>query len=275
MDNYQPVIELLDGNRIPQLGLGVWQASPEEARAAVSAALKAGYRHVDTASIYKNEDGVGAGLQGSGIPRQDVFITTKVWNEDQGYGQTLRAIDESLGRLELDYVDLLLIHWPAPSNGLFIETWQAMIEARKAGKARSIGVSNFTAQHLDQLVNATGVKPVLNQVELHPFFQQAELRKAHENLGVKTESWSPLGQGEALAKPEIQAIAQKHQRTPAQVIIKWHLSQGLIVIPKSVTPSRIRENFKVFDFDLDNEDFLAIERLNEERKLGPDPDTFS
>lgn len=275
MDNYQPVIELLDGNRIPQLGLGVWQASPEEARTAVSAALKAGYRHVDTASIYKNEDGVGAGLKGSGIPRQDVFITTKVWNEDQGYGQTLRAIDESLGRLELDYVDLLLIHWPAPSNGLFIETWQAMIEARKAGKARSIGVSNFTAQHLEQLVNATGVKPVLNQVELHPFFQQAELRKAHENLGVKTESWSPLGQGEALAKPEIQAIAQKHQRTPAQVIIKWHLSQGLIVIPKSVTPSRISENFKVFDFDLDNEDFLAIERLNEERKLGPDPDTFS
>ncbi|SIS02460.1 MULTISPECIES: aldo/keto reductase [Pseudomonas] len=275
MDNHQPVIELLDGNRIPQLGLGVWQASPEEARAAVSVALKTGYRHVDTASIYKNEDGVGAGLQDSGIPRQDVFITTKVWNEDQGYERTLRAIDESLGRLELDYVDLLLIHWPAPSNGLFIETWQAMIEAQKAGKARSIGVSNFTAQHLDQLVNATGVKPVLNQVELHPFFQQAELRKAHENLGVKTESWSPLGQGEALAKPEIQAIAQKHQRTPAQVIIKWHLSQGLIAIPKSVTPSRISENFKVFDFELDNEDFHAIERLNEERRLGPDPDRFS
>lgn len=271
----QPLIELSDGNHIPQLGLGVWQASPVEARTAVRHALEVGYRHVDTASIYGNEEGVGAGLRDTGLHRSEIFITTKVWNADQGYENALRAIDESLGRLKIDYVDLLLIHWPAPDKGLFLETWQAFIEARMTGKIRSIGVSNFTEGQLKELIGSSGVKPVLNQIELHPFFSQAAMRHAHDQFGIRTESWSPLGQGEALSNAVIQQIAAKHNRTAAQVIIKWHLDQGLIAIPKSVTPSRITENFRVFDFELAPDDVQLVNELNEARRLGPDPETFS
>ncbi|WP_339470395.1 aldo/keto reductase [Pseudomonas capeferrum] len=271
----QPLIELSDCNRIPQLGLGVWQANPVEARTAVRHALEVGYRHVDTASIYGNEEGVGAGIRDAALPRSEIFITTKVWNADQGYEKSLRAIDESLGRLKMDYVDLLLIHWPAPDKGLFLETWQALIEARMTGKTRSIGVSNFTEGQLDELIGSSGVKPVLNQIELHPFFSQGAMTHAHVQLGVKTESWSPLDQGEALSNTVIQQIAAKHNRTAAQVIIKWHLDQGLIAIPKSVTPSRISENIRVFDFELPPEDLHLINELNQYRRLGPDPETFS
>lgn len=268
----QPRIPFHDGRSIPQLGLGVWQTPNDGAAAAVQAALAAGYRHVDTASIYGNEEGVGAGLRAAGLPRDQVFVTTKVWNEDQGREAALRAIDASLTRLQLDHVDLLLIHWPSPQRGLYVETWEALVEAQRAGKARSIGVSNFQVEHLDRIIGATGVKPVLNQVELHPRFQQKDLRAAHAERGIVTQSWSPLGQGKLLADPVLARIAARHGRTAAQVVIRWHLDNGLVTIPKSVTPSRIRENFDVFGFRLDAGDLAAIAALDDAQgRIGPDP----
>ena len=238
----------------------------------MQASLATGYRHVDTASIYGNEEGVGTGLRASGLPRDQLFVTTKVWNDDQGSDKTLRAIDASLKRLKLDHVDLLLIHWPSPQRGLYVETWKALIQAQQDGKARSIGVSNFEVEHLDRIIGDTGVKPVLNQIELHPRFQQKALRAAHAERGIVTESWSPLGQGKLLADPVLGRIAAKHSRTAAQVVIRWHLDSGLVTIPKSVTPSRIQENFDVFGFALDAEDLRAIEGLDDARgRIGPDP----
>lgn len=271
MTNHQPMIELSDGNLIPQLGLGVWQASQEQARTAVSQALQIGYRHIDTASIYENEEGVGAGLRDSGVDRERVFVTTKIWNADQGFEASGKALDESLARLKLEYVDLLLIHWPAPAKGLFLDTWKAMIEAKMQGKARSIGVSNFNPDHLKQLIEDTGVAPVLNQIELHPYFQQADLRRSNAELGIRTESWSPLAQGKAIDDPLVREIAAKHDRTCSQVIIRWHLQLGLLVIPKSVTEARIRENYRVFDFELSDDEIGAIAALDREQRLGPDP----
>ncbi|AXQ48327.1 aldo/keto reductase [Pseudomonas sp. SAR267] len=271
MTNHQPMIELSDGNLIPQLGLGVWQASQEQARTAVSQALQIGYRHIDTASIYENEEGVGAGLRDSGVDRERVFVTTKIWNADQGFEASGKALDESLARLKLEYVDLLLIHWPAPAKGLFLDTWKAMIEAKMQGKARSIGVSNFNPDHLKQLIEDTGVAPVLNQIELHPYFQQADLRRSNAELGIRTESWSPLAQGKAIDDPLVREIAAKHDRTCSQVIIRWHLQLGLVVIPKSVTEARIRENYRVFDFELSDDEIGAIAALDREQRLGPDP----
>ncbi|SMF27240.1 aldo/keto reductase [Pseudomonas sp. LAIL14HWK12:I10] len=271
MTNHQPMIELSDGNLIPQLGLGVWQASQGQARTAVSQALQIGYRHIDTASIYENEEGVGAGLRDSGVDRERVFVTTKIWNADQGFEASGKALDESLARLKLEYVDLLLIHWPAPAKGLFLDTWKAMIEAKKQGKARSIGVSNFNPDHLKQLIEVTGVAPVLNQIELHPYFQQADLRRSNAELGIRTESWSPLAQGKAIDDPLVREIAAKHDRTCSQVIIRWHLQLGLVVIPKSVTEARIRENHRVFDFELSADEIGAIAALDREQRLGPDP----
>ncbi|BBE74017.1 aldo/keto reductase [Oharaeibacter diazotrophicus] len=270
----RPTITLSDGRRIPQVGLGVWQTPDDGAVEAVRAALAAGYRHVDTAAIYSNERGVGEGLRASGVPREDVFVTTKLWNDDQGYDQALRAFDASLGRLGLDYVDLYLIHWPAPRRDLYVDSWRALIRLREEGRARSIGVSNFTADHLRRIVAETGVPPVLNQIELHPRFQQGALRAAGAKLGVATESWSPLGQGRLLADPAITAIAAKHGRTPAQVIVRWHVESGLIVIPKSVNPARIAENFDVFGFALDADDRAAIAGLDDpDGRIGPDPTT--
>ena len=267
-------VELGDGHAIPQVGLGVWQTPDDVAVTAVQAALDAGYRHVDTAAAYQNEKGVGAGLRASGVARDEVFITTKVWNENQGYDNALKAIEGSLKRLQLDQLDLCLIHWPAPHRGLYLDTWRALIKAQEAGQVRSIGVSNFEVEHLDRVIGETGVTPVLNQIELHPRFQQTALRAAHAERGIKTESWSPLGQGQLLTDPIITGIAAKHGRTPAQVIIRWHLDSGLIVIPKSVTPSRIVENFDVFGFALDAEDMAAIAGLDQtDGRIGPNPMT--
>lgn len=267
-------VELIDGAAIPQLGLGVWQTPDDVAVTAVQAALAAGYRHVDTAAAYQNEKGVGAGLRASGVARDDVFITTKVWNESQGYDNALKAIEGSLKRLQLDHLDLCLIHWPAPNRGLYLDTWRALIKAQELGQVRSIGVSNFEVEHLDRVIGETGVTPVLNQIELHPRFQQTALRAAHAERGIKTESWSPLGQGRLLSDPIIAGIAAKHRRTAAQVIIRWHLDSGLIVIPKSVTPSRIVENFDVFGFALDAEDMKAIAGLDQpDGRIGPNPMT--
>ena len=254
------------------MGLGVWRTPNDGAAEAVSAAIRAGYRHVDTAAIYENEQGVGEGLRQTGAPRDQLFVTTKLWNADQGFDSTLRAFDASLQRLGLDYVDLYLIHWPAPSRNLYVDTWKAFIRLKQEGRAKSIGVSNFTTEHLDRLLRETGEKPVLNQIELHPRFQQEALREAHAERGIATESWSPLGQGQLLEDPVIGEIARKHAKTPAQIIIRWHIDSGLIVIPKSVTPSRITENFDVFGFELDEQDIAAVSGLDRsDGRIGPDP----
>lgn len=261
-----------DGKSIPQIGLGVWQTPDDVAVSAVATALRAGYRHVDTAAIYGNENGVGRGLGDSGVPRGDVFLTTKLWNSDQGFDSTLRAFDKSLERLGTDYVDLYLIHWPSPQRDAYADSWKAMIRLREEGRARSIGVSNFQPDHLKRIVDETGVAPALNQIELHPRFQQKDVRAANEKHGVATESWSPLGSGRLLADPAIGRIAAKHGRTTAQAIIRWHLQQGLIVIPKSVTPARIVENFNVSDFALDAEDMAAFAALDQkDGRTGPSP----
>jgi len=268
----QPHLTFSDGRSIPQIGLGVWRTPNDVAVTAVRTALEAGYRHIDTAKLYENEEGVGEGMRTSGVPREDVFLTTKVWNDDQGFDSTLRSLDESLKRLGTDYVDLYLIHWPSPFRDLYVDTWRALIKAREEGLVRSIGVSNFDVQHLDRIISETGERPVLNQIELHPRFQQKRLRDANKARGILTESWSPLGQGQLLENPVIAGIAAKHGKTPAQVIIRWHLDNGLIVIPKSVTPSRIVQNFAVFDFTLDAEDIAAIAKLDDANgRIGADP----
>ncbi|TCL72829.1 aldo/keto reductase [Rhizobium sp. BK251] len=270
----QPLIAFHDGHSIPQVGLGVWQTPPDIAAPTVRTALAAGYRHIDTASGYDNEQGVGEGIRASGLDRKDVFVTTKLRNNDQGYDSTLRAFEGSLKKLGTDYVDLYLIHWPSPHRGLYEETWKAFVRIREEGRARSIGVSNFYPIHLERIIGETGVVPVLNQIELHPDFQQKAAREAHAKLNIVTESWSPLGQGRFLSNPVIGEIARKHGKTPAQVIIRWHMDSGLVVIPKSVTPSRIEENFKVFDFKLDANDMAAIAPLdNSAGRIGSDPMT--
>jgi 2,5-diketo-D-gluconate reductase A len=270
----QSTILFHDGNSIPQVGLGVWRTPNDTAVTAVQAALSAGYRHVDTAAVYENEDGVGEGIRASGIARSEIFLTTKLWNADQGYDSTLKAFDASLKRLGTDYVDLYLIHWPAPKRDQYVDTWKAFIQLQKEGRARSIGVSNFHPEHLQRLIDETGVTPVINQIELHPDFPQKENRAWHEKHRIVTESWSPLGQGTLLENPVVAKVAAKHGRTPAQVIIRWHIDNGLVVIPKSVTPSRIEENFKVFDFRLDAEDMAAFADLEKDgKRIGPDPMT--
>lgn len=262
-----------DGVSIPQLGFGVWQVPADEAERAVTTALEAGYRHVDTARIYGNEEGVGRAVRASGLPRQEVFVTTKLWNDDHHRAE--RALDESLARLGLDHVDLYLIHWPAPKQDAYVGAWRALEKAHRDGRARAIGVSNFTVEALTRLMDETGITPSINQIELHPWLQQHELRAFHEANGILTEAWSPLGQGRGLLEePVFQTLAAKHGRTPAQVVLRWHIQLGNVTIPKSVTPSRIRENIDVFDFVLDDEDLAAIGALNANRRLGPDPATF-
>ena len=268
----QPTILFHDGNSIPQVGLGVWQTPNDTAVTAVKAALSAGYRHIDTAAIYENEAGVGEGIRASGVDRSEIFLTTKLWNSEQGYDSTLKAFDASLKRLGTDYVDLYLIHWPAPKRDQYVATWKAFIQLQKEGRARSIGVSNFYPEHLQRVIDETGVTPVINQIELHPDFPQKEARAYHDKHRIATQSWSPLGQGTLLENPVVAKIAAKHGRTPAQVITRWHIDNGLVVIPKSVTPSRIEENFKVFDFKLDDEDIKTFATLEKDgRRIGPDP----
>jgi 2,5-diketo-D-gluconate reductase A len=271
-----PAITLSDGRRMPQFGFGVWQIADADTPRSVKAAIEAGYRLIDTAAIYRNEEGVGRGMRMSGVAREELFITTKVWNSEHGYDKTLRAFDASLKKLELDYVDLYLIHWPAPQQGLYVETWKACIALNKQGRAKSIGVSNFNAQRLQDIMDKTGVVPAVNQIELHPRFQQAELRGFHARHGIATESWSPLGRGALSGDAAIAAIARKHRKTPAQVILRWHINSGLIVIPKSVTPARIRENISIFDFKLDADDMKAMTRLDSSSgRSGPDPESAS
>lgn len=268
----QPRLTFSDGNAIPQIGLGVWRTPNDVAVTAVETALRAGYRHIDTAAIYGNEEGVGQGMRASGIDRADIFLTTKVWNDDQGYDETQRAMDASLKRLGTDYVDLYLIHWPSAFRGRFVDTWKALIRLREDGKTRSIGVSNFEGDYLDDIIAATGVTPVINQIQLHPGFQQRRMRDKHAQLGIVTESYSPLGQGQLLDHPQLAEIAQRHGKSVAQIIIRWHLDSGLVVIPKSVTPSRIVENFDVFDFTLSDFDRSVIEGLDDPNgRIGSDP----
>lgn len=270
----QTHIAFNDGKSIPQVGLGVWQTPNDTAVIAVKAALDAGYRHIDTAAAYQNEQGVGEGMKASGLDRKDIYLTTKLWNDDQGFDATLRTFEKSLKQLGTDYVDLYLIHWPSAHRGKYRDTWKALVRLKEEGRARSIGVSNFAGEHLEAIIGDTGVTPVINQIELHPDFQQKALRAVHDKLGIKTQSWSPLGQGQLLANPVIAKLARKLGKTPAQVIIRWHIQNGLVVIPKSVTPSRIVENFQVFDFELDAAAMQALNALDDAgARIGPDPMT--
>ncbi|UGY95281.1 aldo/keto reductase [Streptomyces gobiensis] len=259
---------------MPQLGFGVWQVPDEEAPAIIGHALDAGYRSIDTAAAYENEKGTGKAIAASGLPREELFITTKLWNSEQGYDTTLRAFDTSLGKLGLDYVDLYLIHWPLPMFDRYVDTWRAFEKLYAEGRVRAIGVCNFHPAHLRRLLGEASVAPALNQIELHPNLQQEQLRAFHSAHNIATEAWSPLGQGRGILNDKrIGAIADKHGKTPAQVIIRWHLQLGNVVIPKSATPSRIRQNIDVFGFELDAGDMTAIAGLNTGTRLGPDPDT--
>ncbi|WP_197373791.1 aldo/keto reductase [Mycolicibacterium baixiangningiae] len=270
-----PLITLNDGNSIPQVGLGVWQTPPEDTERAVAAALDAGYRHVDTAAAYGNEEQTGRAIKDSGLDRSDVYLVTKLWNSEQGYDATLAAFDASVGRLGVDYLDLYLIHWPVPEKNLFVETFKAFAHLREQGRIRSIGVSNFEPEHLRVLVDETGIVPAVNQIELHPLLPQQELRDLHAQLGIATEAWSPLGQGSLLTHPTVAAVAESHGKTAAQALIRWHMQLGNIVIPKSVNPQRIESNFDVFDFELSEKDITSISALEDGTRLGPDPRTFN
>ncbi|AQA14790.1 MULTISPECIES: aldo/keto reductase [Streptomyces] len=271
-----PFITLNNGVRMPQLGFGVWQIPDDEAQVAVRNALDAGYRSIDTAAIYGNEEGTGKGLAASGIARDELFITTKLQNGDQGYDSALRAFDTSLTKLGLEYVDLYLIHWPLPAVDKYVDSWKAFEKIYAEGRAKAIGLSNFHPAHIQRLLSETSIVPVIDQIELHPQLPQAELRAFNARHEIATEAWSPLGQGKGLLEdPKLAAIAQKHGKSPAQVVLRWHLDLGNVVIPKSVTPSRIKENIDVFDFQLDSEDLAAIDSLGTGVRLGFDPETFN
>ncbi len=269
-----PNVALHDGVEIPQLGFGVFQVPPEDTQGVVEEALAVGYRHIDTAGAYRNEAGVGAAIAAAGLARDEVFVTTKLWNSAQGYDSTLAAFDKSLERLGMEHVDLYLIHWPVPSEDRYLDTWRAFERIQEEGRARSIGVSNFRVEDLERLASEAERLPTMNQIELHPRLQQAELRAWHADHGVATEAWSPLAQGELLDDDTIETIAAHHERTAAQTILRWHLQLGNVVIPKSVTPERIRENIDVFDFELSEDDMAVIARLETGERIGPDPTTF-
>ncbi|MFC8011226.1 aldo/keto reductase [Streptomyces cinereoruber] len=269
-----PTVVLNDGTEIPQLGFGVFQVPDDETTTAVTHALEAGYRSMDTAAVYGNEAGVGRALAASGIARDELYVTTKLWNADQGYDATLRAFDDSLAKLGLDHVDLYLIHWPAPARDLYVDTWRAIGTLVADGRVRTAGVSNFKAAHLERLLDSSDLVPAVNQIELHPGLQQRELRELHAVHGIATEAWSPLAQGAVLADPVVAGIAARRGKSPAQVVLRWHLQLGNVVIPKSVTPARIRENLDVFDFDLGAEEMAAMAGLDRGLRTGPDPDVL-
>ncbi|ROQ38629.1 2,5-diketo-D-gluconate reductase A [Frondihabitans sp. PhB188] len=267
-----PRIRLNDGNSIPQLGLGVYKVDDDTAERTVATALDAGYRHLDTAEYYANEAGVGRALAASGLPRDDVYVTTKVWNDQQGFDSTLHSFDRSLDKLGVDFVDLYLIHWPAPRQDLYVETYRALERIREEGRARSIGVSNFQVHHLERLLGETDVVPVLNQIEVQPWLQQTELRAFGDARHIATEAWSPLARGRILDEPLLTGLAEKHGVSTAQLVIRWHLQSGLVVIPKSVTPSRIAENLDVFGFELSDDEMATIAGLDSGERVGSHPD---
>ena len=264
----QPTLELNDGRRIPQLGFGTWEIDPADAAGAVETALKAGFWLIDTAAIYGNEKEVGEGIG----EWSDIFLQTKIWNDSQGYDRTLRAADKCLDRLGREHVDMLLIHWPCPDKGLFVETWKALVELREQGKAKSIGVSNFREEDLKRITDETGVVPALNQIELHPSFQQRELRKVHEEMGIVTQSWSPLGQGNAFDNETIAAIAEETGQSAPAVVIRWHIQHGLSTLPRSTNPDHIRDNFTALDFELSAQQMSRIDDLDsKDGRMGPNP----
>jgi 2,5-diketo-D-gluconate reductase A len=267
-----PKITLNDGTEVPQLGFGCWQVPPEDTARVVGDALRSGYRHIDTAAMYENEAGVGEAVRASGLARDEVFITTKCTNSSHGFDAAIRGLETSLSLLELDYVDLVLIHWPMPKQDLYVDTWRAFIELKARGLTRSIGVSNFQASHLERIVAETGVTPSLDQIELHPRLTQEPLVAKARRLGITIESWSPLASGQILNDPVIGGIAAAHGKNVAQTVIRWHLQLGYIVLPKSVTPSRIAENLDVFDFELTPEEIATISGLNQNSRTGPNPD---
>jgi 2,5-diketo-D-gluconate reductase A len=267
-----PNVELNNGISMPQIGFGVFRIPDDDTERTVLEAIECGYRSIDTASLYGNERGVGRAIASCGLPRDDLFVSTKLWNDDQGRDRARPAFDESLDRLGLDHVDLYLIHWPKPSKDLYVQTWEELETLYAQGRVRAIGVSNFQPDHLDRLLARTRVVPAVNQIELHPFLQQERLRRYDADHGLATVAWSPLGQATSIADPVIGAIARRHGRTPAQVILRWHLQLGTVVIPKSTNPARMRENLQIFDFALEEEDLAAIAALDAGRRLGPDPD---
>jgi len=271
----QPTVSLNNGVPIPQLGFGVFKVPPAETAEIVGRALAAGYRHIDTAAMYGNEAGVGRAVAESGIPRDELFVTTKLNNDAHGTDEALRAFEDSRRKLGLDVVDLYLIHWPLPSQNRYVETWRALEKLRDDGVVRAIGVSNFQSAHLQRLLDETDTVPALNQIELHPYLTQEALRRFDADHGIATEAWSPLARGGTLLRDQVvTSTAEKYGRTPAQIVLRWHLQLGNVVIPKSATPSRIEENFAVFDFELADDDVAAISGLNRDERTGPDPDAF-
>jgi 2,5-diketo-D-gluconate reductase A len=270
-----PTVRFNNGVEIPQLGFGVFQVPPDEVIDPVRTAIESGYRLIDTAAAYQNEEGVGKAIADSGVARDDLFITTKLWNADQGYDEAMRAFDVSLGKLGIDTVDLYLIHWPLPKRDRYVDTWKAFEKIYADGRARAIGVSNFTQRHLNRLFDETGVVPAINQIELHPKLPQEEMRSFHASHGIVTEAWSPIGQGQGLLEdPTLKTIAESVGKSPAQVVLRWHMQLGNVAIPKSVTPDRIQQNIEVFDFELSDGDLGAITALGSGERVGPDPEEF-
>lgn len=271
-----PHVILNNGVYMPQLGLGVYQVkNGVEVKSAVLTAINNGYRLIDTAALYGNEQGVGEAIRTSAIPREELFITTKLWNTDQGFDSTIKAFETSIAKLGLDYVDLYLIHWPSPRRGLFVETWKAFEVLYKQGRIKAIGVSNFSPQHLDELLEHATIVPAINQIELHPHLPQIELREYSKKHGIQIESWSPLGGGNGtlLLEPIFTTIGQKYGKSPAQIVIRWHIQHGLVVIPKSTQETRIKQNIDIFDFELSSEDMALIDGLDNGMRVGPDPNT--
>jgi len=267
-------LTLNSGHEIPQLGFGVFEIPPEETAECVTVALEAGYRHIDTAKIYNNEAEVGQALAASALPREDVFVTTKVWNSDQGYDQTLRAFETSMGKLDIDYLDLYLIHWPVAGSDSYVDTWKAMRKLNEEGRIRSIGVSNFQRPHLEHLIDETGIVPAANQIEIHPYLAQSVVRQADIDLGIVTEAWSPLAQGTLEGDPLLEEIAGKHGRSVAEIALAWNLALGNVVLTRSTKAERIRSNIDVLDIELDDDEITRITQLDRDGRVGPHPDTF-
>ncbi|MBU3028641.1 aldo/keto reductase [Paracoccus sp. XHP0099] len=269
------MLTLNDHRQMPQLGLGVWQMPEDQTAQAVAEALRIGYRLIDGAAMYRNEAGMGQAVRASGLPRGEVFVTSKLWNDQQGGDRARRAFDATMDRLGLDYLDLYLIHWPAPQQDLYVETWKALIALRDEGRVKSIGVANFQEPHLTRLINETGIAPALNQIELHPTFTQPLMRAVNRRLGIVTQSWAPLGRTHDFGAAPVQRIAARLEASPAQVIIAWHLAHGLSVIPKSQNPARLRQNFAALSLRLEDADIAALDALDSGERTGPDPDSFT